>query len=61
MRQWKGEGNVQVCDLFCGRGTDMANWTQVEIGKYVGVGIILHPFLTLMFFFSLPPLCCAGF
>ncbi len=53
-------GNVQVCDLFCGRGTDMANWTQVEIGKYVGVGIILHPFLTLMFFFSLPPLCCAG-
>ncbi|KAH9546300.1 hypothetical protein CY35_12G088100 [Sphagnum magellanicum] len=28
-----------VCDLFCGRGTDMANWTQVEIGKYVGVDL----------------------
>lgn len=32
---------MQVCDLFCGRGTETENWAQAEVGKYVGVGNVL--------------------
>ncbi|KAG0593021.1 hypothetical protein KC19_1G299000 [Ceratodon purpureus] len=30
---------ASVCDLFCGRGTDIANWAQAGIGNYIGIDL----------------------